>query len=269
MEKVMQEPPRQPSNSPSGVSLGTTPNPPKTPEKGGRNVIDTTSGESSQGSQLSTNGVEFRISPTKINTRPAISSPLANPTAVRHTAARVRSPLHRRRTMKGPSTPLARFVSHKIVAEKLASAKKPKPMQSVGTTEKELDASAMAVKPVARTVQSRPPRSTTLMAPTSSSALKNTTKANERLVPQLSSTTKGLPIKRTRSPLEGSAADTFSTMDAALPRRLASSTTSQAASSVKTVRKDVPSTVHTARRLEVGQAAGVGPRNAAQTATWR
>jgi hypothetical protein len=39
--------------------------------------------------------------------------------------------------------------------------------------------------------------------------------------------------------------------------------------SANAVRKDIPSTVRAARRLEVGQAAGIGPRNAAQTATWR
>lgn len=205
----MQEPPLQPRDTQSSPSSKPSPsNPPRTPEKAGR--VDTggsSSDRSSQESQPSTSSIDIRISPTKINTRPAISSPLANSTAIRHTAARVRSPLHRRRTTKGPSTPLARFVSHKIVAEKLASAKK-KPVPPEEATDKS-DGSAETVKPVSRTIQARAPRSTTLTAPTSSSALKSTTKANERPGPSHLSMSRGLPVKRMHSPPELSKPDSF------------------------------------------------------------
>lgn len=266
----MQEPPVQPGNPSSSVSFKPSPtNPPRTPEKGGRDDTgDSLSDRSSQGSHPSTSSIEIRISPTKINTRPAISSPLANPMAIRHTAARVRSPLHRRRTMKGPSTPLARFVSHKIVAEKLASAKKSKPVHSIEPTDEEGNIGAETVKPVSRTTQARAPRSTTLTAPTSSSALKSTAKTNERPVPSHSGTSRGLPVKRIHSPPELLKPDSFSADDA-VPRKLTSSTTSRMPPSATAGRKDIPSTVRTARRLEVGQAAGIGPRNAAPTTTWR
>lgn len=269
----MQEPPRSSlsstrSDSPSPSQSG---GPPRTPEKQSR----TDSSESSDGSDGSSQELEplsyngnTRVSPTKINTRPAISSPLANSTAVRHAAARVRSPLHRRRNTKGPSTPLARFVSHKIVAEKLASAKKSKtspPSDNEVTSRDQASDSVLPQK--TQNVAPRPPRSTTLTAPTSSSALRSTTKANERMTSSQALAARTSTIKRIPSPTESAKPLVQpGTQVKGDPRYNTSA--SRTVSNGSTGR-EVLATIRTARKLEVGQAAGIGPRSAAQTAPWR
>jgi hypothetical protein len=269
----MQEPPR--SSLTSSRVASTSPNqsagPPRTPEKQSR----TDSSESSDGSDGSSQEMELpkhnadtRVSPSKITSRPAISSPLANSTAARHAAARVRSPLHRRRNTKGPSTPLARFVSHKIVAEKLASAKKAKPTppsDSEGPSQNK--ASHSIGQPIAQTVPSRAPRSTTLTAPTSSSALRSTTKANERMISSQAVAAKASTMKRGPSPTDpakpsiqpGTQTKKDSRFGGGAPRT----------APISSLAREAPPTIRTVRKLEVGQAAGMGPRNASQAAPWR
>ncbi|KAJ9109878.1 hypothetical protein QFC19_001857 [Naganishia cerealis] len=274
MEKVMTEPPRlddmpihRTSEEDNQRSDSTSREPPRTPEKRDKSasyetVSDGDSG-SSCASSLSLEGKD-KISPIKANTRPVVSSPLANSTAARHVTSKMRSPLHRRRTIKGPSTPLARFVSHKIVAEKLASAKKLKALQATEpqTTEHESVGSSTA-RPVSRVITAKAPRSTTLTAPTSSSALRSTTKANERL---LSSQARGAT---TRNPAE--LAKSHSSTEGEQPRvstirrgpSTANSTGQQACVSTAGPVGKVPSTLKVVRKLEVGQGDGMGPRNAA------
>lgn len=249
----MQEP--LPPRVGSLLSDSSSPNhstgPPRTPEKQSR----TDSSASEEGSDGSSHNLEpssynatNQSSPTKINTLPAISSPLANSTTVRHAAARVRSPLHRRRNTKGPSTPLARFVSHKIVAEKLASARKAKPTPP---SDNEGTASNGVPQPTAQNVPPRAPRSTTLTAPTSSSALKSTTKANERMISSQVVAARST-MKRGPSPINSAQPSVQPTTQGK-----------------RNQTRDAPPTIKTARRLEIGQAAGIGPRNAAQTLPWR
>lgn len=273
MDKVTQEPPRSSlvSSRPDSISPTQSAGPPRTPEKQSR----TDSSESSHGSDGSSQeleppsyNVDTRVSPSKINTRPAISSPLANSTVARHAAARVRSPLHRRRNTKGPSTPLARFVSHKIVAEKLASAKKAKP------TPPSDNEGALSSKPPhsiaessAQTVPPRAPRSTTLTAPTSSSALRSTTKANERMISSQAVAAKASTMKRGPSPTDPSKPAAQPSAQTKKDPRLGGGAPRTAP--ISSIAREAPPTMRTVRKLEVGQAAGMAPRSAAQAAPWR
>lgn len=277
MEKVMLEPPRLDDALPSRASdagsdtrSNTSREPPRTPEKRNDNASYETVDEDSSSSHASSSllGDKNKVSPVKINTRPAVSSPLASSTTARHLAtSRTRSPMHRRRTIKGPSTPLARFVSHKIVAEKLASAKKSKGPQAASVQDLEQEAAgSTTARPVSRVATAKAPRSTTLTAPTSSSALRSTTKANERLTSSQARVSKS---STTRNPLESakssSSTETEQSRVNAMRRGLpvASSATHQTGSSASSSAGKTPSTLKTVRKLEVGQAAGMGPRNVA------
>ncbi|KAJ9124300.1 hypothetical protein QFC22_001100 [Naganishia vaughanmartiniae] len=278
MEKVMLEPPRvdhQPtsrtSDAASETSSNTSREPPRTPEKRNISASYETVHEDSSSSQASSSssGEGQKVSPTKANTRPAVSSPLASSTASRHhTTSKTRSPMHRRRTTKGPSTPLARFVSHKIVAEKLASAKKLKALPASGTQDTEYEAiNLTTARPVSRVGTTKAPRSTTLTAPTSSSALRSTTKANERLlssqvrVGKSGTTRNPTELAKSRSPSEGEQPR----VDAAGRDLSAFSAKSQQATSAAIMSMSKTPSTHQAvvRKLEVGQANGMGPRNAA------
>ncbi|KAJ9106277.1 hypothetical protein QFC21_001422 [Naganishia friedmannii] len=275
MEKVMREPPRldnKPTSRTSEAGSETSSNasrePPRTPEKRNNSASYETVNEDTSSSQASSSSLEDgnKLSPIKATNRPTVSSPLASSTASRHhMASKVRSPMHRRRTTKGPSTPLARFVSHKIVAEKLASAKKLKAVQAAGSEDTEHEAfDSVTARPASRVITAKAPRSTTLTAPTSSSALRSTTKANERM---LSSQARVGKSAATRNPTD--LAKSISSTETEQPRinairrglPVASSATQQTSSSASMDK--TPSTLKAVRKLEVGQADGMGLRHAA------
>lgn len=265
----MLEPPRlddkpQSRTSDAGTETSSSSNtsrePPRTPEKRNNSVSYETVNQDTSSSQVSLSSLEDknRVSPTKATTRPTVSSPLASSTTSRHhVASKSRSPMHRRRTTKGPSTPLARFVSHKIVAEKLASAKKSKASQATASqnTQEEI-ASSTTARPVSRIITAKAPRSTTLTAPTSSSALRSTTKANERL---LSSQARLGKLATNRNPTELAKSDSSTESE---QLRVNTIRRGLPAVSIATLSAGkTPSTVKTVRKLEVGQADGMGPRN--------
>lgn len=121
--------PVSPSTSASPPSTSPTTNqPPKTPSRSVRSQDNDGPGTVNQ-SMAPTSAHRLQTPPRPsqhLKAIPSISSPLAGSSSGNNATSPAKpgaSPGLRRRSRRGPTTPLARYVSHKIVAEKLASAK--------------------------------------------------------------------------------------------------------------------------------------------------
>ncbi len=85
-------------------------------------------------SPRSRRGLSARVHPPSPLRSEGLSSSSSSPPLPTH---RTPPAVSRRRSRKGPATPLARFVTHKIVAEKLASVKVQKALRAGSQSEKE------------------------------------------------------------------------------------------------------------------------------------
>jgi hypothetical protein len=204
---------------------------------------------------------------------PSISSPLAGGSRMDASPSKNASPALRKRARKGPATPLARYVSHKIVAEKLASAKKARKLKFDAEEVVEEDGDEDQVfgsAPPPRSSTAEPafslenePISPKPIQPTQRlPALGNSTKDNApaRTRPTV------LPAKDRLATIKAAATRTRVTSPSKAPRPTPAARGYMSATSSSGHKEGLLKSVPVARKLEIGQASGMGPAMARKKA---
>lgn len=281
LEELLREPSkRSPEPSPSSSTSSTTVTtdsslsqsaPPSTPSRRSASLSTESSRDDSIPHYHPTSAHRL-LTPIRSKSLPSVSSPLAGGSRRPDSSSpsKAASPALKRRARKGPATPLARYVSHKIVAEKLASAKKARKLkfdvedpaeEVVDIQEDAEDAADAAKRPDARP-------DSTVSAPT------------EKRAAALTTSTRDNALSRTRPALMTSK-DRLSSLKTTSSRPRVVSPTKATARSISGGRSYMTSTASSAHRegtlksipavkkLEVGQASGMGPARALKKASFR
>lgn len=284
LEELLREPSkRSPEPSPSSSTSSTTVTtdsslsqsaPPSTPSRRSASLSTESSRDDSIPHYPPTSAHRL-LTPIRSKSLPSVSSPLAGGSRRPDSSSpsKAASPALKRRARKGPATPLARYVSHKIVAEKLASAKKARklkfdvedPAEEVVDIQEDAEDAADAADAAERP-DARP--DTTISAPT------------EKRAAALTTSTRDNALGRTRPALMTSK-DRLSSLKTTSSRPRVVSPTKATARSISGGRSYMTSTASSAHRegtlksipavkkLEVGQASGMGPARALKKASFR
>jgi hypothetical protein len=181
------------------------------------------------------------------------------------------SPALKKRARKGPATPLARYVSHKIVAEKLASAKKARKLH-FDVEEEQQEKEEEVEADVGIICDDRSSKS--------SGAKQVVPGATEKKTSALTASTRDNAIIRSRPTLLTSK-DRLSALKTTTARPRAVSPSKLAARTTPAGRSYMTSTASSAhkegltksgtvvKKLQVGQASGMGPALARKNASFR
>ena len=282
LEELLREPSkRSPEPSPSSSTASTTTTssdsslsqsaPPSTPSRRSASLSSESSRDDSLPRYPPTSAHRL-LTPPRSKSLPSISSPLAGGSRRPESSSpsKAASPALKRRARKGPATPLARYVSHKIVAEKLASAKKARKLKfdDEETTEEIVDIGEDATDVVDTAEQPK------ALAATAAAT------ATERKPSALTTSTRDNALGRARPALLTSK-DRLSSIKTAGSRPRAVSPTKNTARSTSGARGYMTSTsspahkegllksVPVMKKLEVGQASGMGPARALKKASFR
>ncbi|KAG7548923.1 hypothetical protein FFLO_03215 [Filobasidium floriforme] len=287
LEELLREPSkRSPEPSPSSSTSSTTVTtdsslsqsaPPSTPSRRSASLSTESSRDNSIPHYPPTSAHRL-LTPIRSKSLPSVSSPLAGGSRRPDSSSpsKAASPALKRRARKGPATPLARYVSHKIVAEKLASAKKARklkfdvedPAEEVVDIQEDAEdaADAADAADTAEGPDARP--DSTVSAPT------------EKRAAALTTSTRDNALSRTRPALMTSK-DRLSSLKTTSSRPRVVSPTKATARSISGGRSYMTSTASSAHRegtlksipavkkLEVGQASGMGPARALKKASFR
>lgn len=279
LEELLREPSKrspEPSPSSSAASTSTSTDsslsksaPPSTPSRRSASLSSESSRDDSIPHYPPTSAHRL-LTPPRPKSLPSISSPLAGGSRRPESSpSKAASPALKRRARKGPATPLARYVSHKIVAEKLASAKKARKLKfDVDQEEAAEEVMDDSTEVVSEANEPEAPITTVVPAPT------------ERKPSALMTSTRDNAPARTRPPMLTSK-DRLSSIKTATARPRAVSptkTTARAASGGRGYMTSTTSSAHkeglmksvpVMKKLEVGQASGMGPARALKKSSFR
>ena len=284
LEELLREPSKRspepsPSSSNSSTTVTTDPSlsqsgPPSTPSRRSASLSTESSRDDSIPHYPPTSAHRL-LTPARSKSLPSVSSPLAGGSRRQDSSpSKAASPALKRRARKGPATPLARYVSHKIVAEKLASAKKARklkfdiedPAEEVVEEVLDIQEDAEATADTAERSDTRP--DTIVSVPM------------EKRAAALTTSTRDNALGRTRPALLTSK-DRLSSLKTTSSRPRVVSPTKATARSISGGRSYMTSTASSAHRegtlksipaikkLEVGQASGMGPARALKKASFR
>jgi len=285
LEELLREPTRRsPEPSPSS---STSPTPSETPEPSQSSSAPPSTPSRRSGSSSSESSREESVSypPTSAHrlltpprlshaskSMPSVSSPLAG--GVRRSEmspSKASSPALKKRARKGPATPLARYVSHKIVAEKLASAKKARKLHFEAEEQHQEEEEVGADDPVSgESNTSRPVDAKQVEAPAlvgkKTSALTASTRDNALI--------RSRPTLLTSKDRLSALKTTTARPRAVSPSKAGSRTTpagrSYLTSTASSAHKEGLIKSETViKKLQVGQASGMGPALARRNASFR
>ena len=285
LEELLREPTRRsPEPSPSS---STSSRPSETPEPSQSSSAPPSTPSRRSGSSASESSREESVSypptsahrlltPPRLNhaskSMPSVSSPLAG--GVRRSEmspSKASSPALKKRARKGPATPLARYVSHKIVAEKLASAKKARKLHFEVEEPQQDEEEDKADDPASGDSQMSKPLDVKQVEPSV---------VVEKKPSALTASTRDNALMRSRPTLltskdRLSALKTTTVRPRAVSPSKASSRTTPAGRSYMT---STASSAHkegllksgtVVKKLQVGQASGMGPALARKNASFR